>query len=109
MREPTFWILTALANAPQHGYALINSVDSLSAGAVQLKVPTLYAALERLTAEGLVKVDREDVVDGRFRRYFAITDAGTQALTDEVSRLRESVNRASKQLGLGGHPAGSAT
>ncbi|WP_244302831.1 PadR family transcriptional regulator [Leucobacter coleopterorum] len=53
MREPTFLILTALASGRKHGYALIAEAAELSGNRVQLKVGTLYAALDRLSDEGL--------------------------------------------------------
>ena len=43
-------------------------------GESELKVATLYAALERLEREGLVAVDGDEAVDGRLRRYFRLTD-----------------------------------
>jgi DNA-binding PadR family transcriptional regulator len=30
----------------------------------------LYTALERLRADGLIEVDREEIVDSRSRRYY---------------------------------------
>src|SRR5437879_9076075 len=57
MREPTFLILTALAEQPQHGYGVIADVARISDGRVRLRAGTLYAALDRLRTEGLVEVD----------------------------------------------------
>jgi PadR family transcriptional regulator PadR len=104
MREPTFWILTALASEPRHGYAVIQQAAALSGGRVVLQAGTLYAALDRLAAEGLVEVDREELVDGRNRRYYRLTNRGAAALTAETERLRISLEAATTQLkrfGLG--------
>ena len=79
MREPTFWILTALTAAPLHGYGIIQQADQLSDGRVRLQAGTLYAALDRLVAEGLVEPDREEKVDGRNRRYYRLTDDGVDS------------------------------
>src|SRR4029450_3248570 len=76
MREPTFLVLTALAKAPQHGYAIMRDIAEISAGRVRLKAGTLSAALDRLTAEALIEVDREEVAGGRLRRYYRLTGAG---------------------------------
>ncbi len=65
MQEPTFLILTALAASPQHGYGIMTDVAEISGARVKLRAGTLYAALDRLTSEGLVDVDREEIVDGR--------------------------------------------
>jgi DNA-binding PadR family transcriptional regulator len=108
MREPTFWILTALAAEPRHGYGVIQEAGALSGGRVVLQAGTLYAALDRLAAEGLVEVDREELVDGRTRRYYRLTHRGATALSAETERLRTSLDAATTQLrrfGLG--PAGA--
>ena len=63
LREPTFLILAALAPQPLHGYALIGEVGALSSGRLSLRPGTLYGALDRLAAEGLLEADREEMVD----------------------------------------------
>ena len=98
MREPTFWILTALVTQARHGYGVIHQVHSLSDGQVRLQAGTLYAALDRLQAEGLVEVDRDEVVDGRPRRYYRLTDVGVAALDAETERLRRNATAAARQL-----------
>jgi PadR family transcriptional regulator, regulatory protein PadR len=98
MREPTFWILTVLAAGRRHGYALLRETDELSNGRVQLKVPTLYAALERMAQDGSVAVDGEEVVDGRSRRYFRLTSEGAERLRREVERLEANAARARERL-----------
>nr|WP_091652848.1 PadR family transcriptional regulator [Micromonospora pallida] len=98
MREPTFLILAALAGPPLHGYGVMRQVVELSGGRVKLSAGTLYAALDRLTAEGLIAVDREDAVDGRVRRYYGLTEHGGAALRQEAARLRHNSEVAVKRL-----------
>jgi DNA-binding PadR family transcriptional regulator len=98
MREPTFLILTALAEGPRHGYGILQEVGVLSGGRVKLLTGTLYTALERLTAEGLVVLDHEEQVDGRGRRYFRLTADGLGALRAETARLRELATAAEQRI-----------
>ena len=98
MREPTFLILTALAAQARHGYGIITDVTELSGGRVKLAPGTLYAALDRLTDEGMVEVDREELVSGRLRRYYRLSVAGAAALGAEVEQLRTRVAAASARL-----------
>ncbi len=98
MHEPTFLILTALVDQPRHGYGVIQEVAALSGGRFRLRPGTLYGALDRLTADGLVRVDHEEVVDGRLRRYYRLTPAGATALGDEADRLRRNVETATRRL-----------
>ena len=109
MREPTFWILTALVEQPRHGYGVMQQVAALSGGEVRLLAATLYAALDRLAAEGLVEVDREETVDGRPRRYYRLTSEGGAALTAETRRLSRNVKAATRLLGARGAVAGLVT
>jgi len=102
MQEPTFLILTALAAGAQHGYAIMTDVARISHGRVRLRAGTLYAALDRLRADGLVDPDKEEIVDGRLRRYYRITPEGMLRLAGEVERMRANVAAATFRLGLGG-------
>ena len=98
LREPTFLILTALAASPQHGYGILRDVEEISGGEIRLRAGTLYAALDRLAADGWVAVDREEVVDGRLRRYYRLTDLGAARLGAEVTRLRAHTRAAERRL-----------
>jgi DNA-binding PadR family transcriptional regulator len=98
MQEPTFLILTALAGGPLHGYGLIQQVDELSGGRVRLRTGTLYGALDRLVTEGLIAGDREEVVDGRLRRYYRLTDEGATGLAGEAERMERNVAAARTRL-----------
>lgn len=98
MSEQAFLVLTALAEEPRHGYAVVQAVEALSDGRVRLAIGTLYGVLDRLVADGLAERDREEVHQGRLRRYYRVTDAGARALAAEVARLRANVRAASAVL-----------
>jgi PadR family transcriptional regulator len=98
MQEATFMILTALAAGSQHGYAIISDVKEISGGRVQLKAGTLYAALDRLRADKLIEVDREEIVDSRLRRYYRLTSAGGEVLATEAARLQANARVALSRL-----------
>src|SRR5688572_24786303 len=98
MSEQTFLVLTALAEEPLHGYAIVQSVETLSEGRMTLRVGTLYGVLDRLVADGLAERDREEVHQGRLRRYYRLTDSGVRALQAEVARLSANVRAASSVL-----------
>jgi PadR family transcriptional regulator PadR len=100
LREPSFWVLTALAGGRNHGYALIRQAEALSDGRVSLKVPTLYAALDRLRDQGLVATDGDEVIDGRLRRYFRLTDDGASLLGAEIERMETNARQAKARLTL---------
>jgi hypothetical protein len=49
-------------------------------------------------------VDREEIVDGRLRRYYRLTPAGTKRLAAEAARLQAHATAALTRL----NPAGGA-
>ncbi|MFG1943463.1 PadR family transcriptional regulator [Nonomuraea sp. NPDC048826] len=96
--EPMFLALTALAGEPQHGYGIVQEVERISGGRVQLKIGSLYGVLDRLAAQGLVALDREEVRQGRLRRYYRLTDEGAAALQEEAARLTANAEAATVRL-----------
>jgi len=98
MREPTLLVLAALADRARHGYGVMREIETMSQGRVRLRAGTLYAALERLTGEGLVRESGQEVVGGRLRRYYALTDEGAAALSDEVERVSANVLEVKRRL-----------
>jgi DNA-binding PadR family transcriptional regulator len=98
MQEATFLILTALADGAQHGYGIINEVRDISGGRVRLRAGTLYTALDRLRADQLITMDREEIVEGRLRRYYRLTPQGTKVLAAEAARLHANATAALERL-----------
>ena len=91
VREPTYLVLLSLLGEPLHGYGIAKRAEDLSDGRVRLTAGTLYGALDRLADQSLISVDREEVVQGRRRRYYRISKTGRQAVLAEVERMRSSV------------------
>ncbi|WP_245647159.1 PadR family transcriptional regulator [Microtetraspora niveoalba] len=98
MTEQAFLVLTALADESRHGYGIAQEVERLSGGRVQLKIGTLYGVLDRLAADELVTLDREEAHQGRLRRYYRLTDRGARALEAEAVRLAENARYATERL-----------
>lgn len=104
LREPTFLVLTALAAAPQHGYGLMQAINNATDGEVTLRPGTLYTALDRLTAEGLIAVTGQEIVDGRPRRYYDLTEAGSATLAEAATKLEARAKQARAALASRPHP-----
>jgi DNA-binding PadR family transcriptional regulator len=98
MQEATYLILTALAAGSQHGYGIIADVTGISGGRVRLLPGTLYTALDRLRADGLICVDREEIVESRLRRYYRLTSEGENRLAEEAVRLQANATAALRRL-----------
>ena len=102
VQEPSFLILTALAQEPLHGYVLLRRIEELSDGRVRLRAGTLYTALDRLRTDELIAVDREEIVDNRLRRYYRLTPKGSEPLAAEAARLQANAAAALSRLKLAG-------
>lgn len=96
--EQVFLILAALADRPRHGYAIVQEVEQISEGRMRLKVGTLYGALDRLTAEGLLAPDHDEVESGRLRRFYRLTELGVAALSQDAERMAANARAASARL-----------
>ena len=92
MTGQAFFVLTALADSPRHGYGIVREVADLSQGRVKLKISGLYGALDRLAADGLIEHDRQEAHDGRLRRYYQLTTDGRRGLAQEAE-LRAATGR----------------
>jgi DNA-binding PadR family transcriptional regulator len=98
MTQTAFFVLVALTDEPRHGYGIVQEVDALSGGRVQLRIGTLYGVLDRLAADELIELDREEAHQGRLRRYYRLTDAGEAALSEEAERMAEGARTAARRV-----------
>ncbi len=75
LQEATLLVLLALSRGSRHGYGILTDVQEISGGRVKLRAGTLYTALDRLRADGLVGIDREEIVASLPRRYYRLIPA----------------------------------
>lgn len=75
-------LLSVLAAGPAHGYAIISALRDRSEGTFDLPEGTIYPALHRLEAAGLLASSWAQA-DGRRRRVYGLTDEGAAALAAE--------------------------
>ena len=81
-------ILAVLADGPLHGYAIIEKLKRRSEGALALPEGTVYPALHRLEAGGLLASEWSDG-EGRRRRIYELTRRGRRELGTRRSEWRE--------------------
>jgi PadR family transcriptional regulator PadR len=72
-------VLAVLADAPAHGYAVIEELRRRSAGTFDLPEGTIYPALHRLEAAGFLASSWE-AHGGRRRRVYRLTRRGREKL-----------------------------
>jgi len=101
-------ILLALADGERHGYALMQEIEAQTDGALRPGTGSLYAGLQRLMADGLIRESAGEPGADRRRRYYAITEQGREVARAEARRmLRVLDTAAAKNLAPGLRPLAS--
>jgi transcriptional regulator len=86
-------LLAALRASPAHGYAIAETLRRRSEGTFDLAEGTLYPALHRLEASGLL-ASKWSEESGRRRRIYHVTQKGQRVLgarQDEWSQFARAV------------------
>lgn len=73
-----FFILRVLHDGPMHGYDIARMVERTTGGCCSPTEGTIYPVLREFESGGFVTVT-EEVVQGRQRRVYALTEAGRAA------------------------------
>ncbi|MFC6704617.1 PadR family transcriptional regulator [Flexivirga alba] len=88
-------VLTVLAESAAHGYAINAAIEQLTGE--RLGPGSLYGALTRLEARGLIEPD--DPEEGGRARTMRITDAGREALRAQLTQLARISSVGLRALG----------
>lgn len=83
-------ILLALADGEKHGYGIMQEIDGMTGGGVQMGPGTLYGSIKRMLAAGLIEQsdDRPDpALDDERRRYYRLSGLGRMVLRLEADRI----------------------
>jgi PadR family transcriptional regulator, regulatory protein PadR len=100
LSDSAYWILGALGEGDAHGYLIASRIRTLTAGATSIGPGTLYSTLERLVADGDIMLAGDEVVDGRNRRSYRLTEAGFGKVNDETHRRAAATDRVRLVLGM---------
>ena len=98
LTEALFYILLS-ARKPVHGYGIIQEVADMTGGRVSLGPGTLYGAINTLLERGWIILYSAEL-GSRKKKEYLITDAGREAFTAEMRRLRELLLNGEKMEDL---------
>ena len=101
---PELVILQLLARRPMHGYELVQAIKSSTHEALEFGEGCIYPILHRLETDHLLSARRE-VVGGRSRVIYRVTDRGRKQLAESVT-CWEHVVRAVSHVLRGGADEG---
>jgi DNA-binding PadR family transcriptional regulator len=92
MSDPTFLVLSSLADGEKHGYAKMEDIRQFAG--VRLGPVTLYGAITRLEERGWIRpVETDDR-----RQPYTLTAAGRHYLEEQVASLDQVVRTAMRRL-----------
>ncbi|MBC3784120.1 DNA-binding PadR family transcriptional regulator [Spirosoma sp. LMG 31448] len=84
-------VLNLLANRERmYGYEITQAVKERTQGQLLLTFGALYPILHKLEQEGLLMTESVEV-DGRTRKYYALTPSGTETAQQKVSEFERFV------------------
>jgi transcriptional regulator len=82
-------VLQTLQWGPQHGYGITQAIRAQSSDALQVETGSLYPALHRLEAQGLIASSWETSDKGKRAKYYRLTRAGRKQLVAEQSKWQQ--------------------
>jgi PadR family transcriptional regulator, regulatory protein PadR len=88
-------ILRALQHEPRHGLGIADRIHLISSDVLRVEQGSLYPALYRLEAEGLVRAEWGVSENNRKARFYQLTAAGRKRLATEMEhwqRMAAAVN-----------------
>ena len=83
-------ILRQLSHGDSYGYRISKQVALISKGGLEMKEATLYTAFRRLESAGLIRSYWGNETTGARRRYYAITEAGSEKLAQDCAAWEET-------------------
>ena len=89
-------ILRTLLPGPSHGHAIAKHIQRTSEDLLQVETGSLYPALHRLEASGLVAASWQRSDKGKRARFYELTPLGRKQLTSEHSKW----NAFARAMGL---------
>jgi len=84
-------ILRTLQWGPQHGHGIGLAIRNSSDDVLQVEHGSLYPALQRLRAQGLVDAEWKITENKQRARYYRLTTKGKKMLAAEESRWNRMV------------------
>lgn len=97
-------VLSALADGPQHGYAIAQGINKRTNHSLKFKQGTLYPVLHTLEESGFVSGEWQHESGERPRLVYAITDKGRVELSRRFSAWKAF--SGAMDILLGSEPSG---
>ncbi|NMA96005.1 MAG: PadR family transcriptional regulator [Clostridiales bacterium] len=94
LTQPMYYVLLSLKQA-RHGYEIMQYIEELTDGRVQVGPGTLYSLLSRFEEDGYIEM----ISDKDNKKIYLITESGNDLLKNEIQRIRFLLEDARKVSG----------
>src|SRR5205814_5628664 len=91
-------VLRTLQWGPEHGHGVGQSIQRSSADLLQIERGSLYPALHRLEAQGLISSEWKSSDLNRRAKYYKLTPAGEKQLLNEESKWKLMVRAITRVM-----------
>ncbi len=89
---------TLLTGGPEHGHAIAKHIRRMSEDVLQVETGSLYPALHRLEAQGLISASWETSDRGKRAKYYRLTAPGKKQLSAEHSKWEQFTRAMTRVL-----------
>ena len=86
--------MSSLADGPKHGYGMMSDIETMTG--IRLGPGTLYGALARLEARGLI----EPLPDEERRRPYQLTGLGREVLGEQLASIQRIAEAGMRRLAV---------
>ena len=94
MSESYYYILLCLSKGASHGYGIMQMTERLSGGDVKIGSGTMYGATTNMMKKGWITEVMSDEPGTERKRLYSLTEAGKEALQNEIARLKRMLESA---------------
>jgi len=93
-------LLKILALEPLHGWAISQRLKAVSGNVLQVSEGSLYPALHKLEVGGWITAEWKPTENNRRAKFYSLTGAGREALTEQAADWERLSNAVSQVLRL---------
>jgi DNA-binding PadR family transcriptional regulator len=94
LTEAAYYVLISL-NDPRHGYGIMQHVNEITHGRINIGAGTMYGNLSRMEKEGLIT----PVAEEDRKKIYELSEKGKTVLELELSRLEELLQHGKTEMG----------
>ncbi|HSL71067.1 MAG TPA: PadR family transcriptional regulator [Longimicrobiales bacterium] len=91
-------ILRSLVWGPAHGFAIARWIERATEDSLEIEEGTLYPALHRMEARGLIEAEWGISENGRRAKFYVLTEEGRAQLRAQTKSWRRYVRAVSLAL-----------